>query len=808
MARLFLLLWTFVSALSAIASSKKLCSRIFFQNINEETMPYKMIEGVYIRQKINHNGLPVYQRENDDLLFYYYISKNGGKYLVFGFNLQVEHFFGVAAAVYSAADPVSWLTSGSLDRSDVFEGLINKWLFFNVRDEKYYYVAVDSLSPMIKAVCVDEDFRQCNSDRLYFNVKFNDGKENVLNHPSRDYFSRKQGVFRNLRPVYEHSSQKWYLQYIDGYWIVTGAYLPGSSNDRTIIKIKDFALRPEYISKTWSVHYSGWRDMPKLRILCRGVNSKSHTCPLKPCVSNSTCVYTSDNETLCLCPSGYWGVTCSSYKQCPTPHPLERTELSLHYLGKGPGDLGLSFCSDSYPSVRFSLCVDAKYSFSKPYWRRQGTACLSSIFVSGVAAVTTKRPSEITTPRDLRINFDDNPLIIPVVLTCVTLTELLLPFIVYYCAKCKKKYKEWREKREDRARLQEVSRELERGLQQVARAGNQEERNRGVQDYQRTVKEYQSESEEKELRRKRGLYRNVNLLRLISMHSFFSFYLWLMYLGGCEISQCTQYGRIFFSLKIFGMVVLCIASIIIFVESIFSHELSYLRNIMQDETAWGYIQKMHEVAPVISMVVECYHYETFSVIRSHMDANGNLQYYTDTFTRRVLTFLDQEEFSYGSWVDVSKREMPAPKEVSLTRVRIDPCIMFGDQETADDYKMQVAAMIERNRFRDDYADFSARREIPGLERRIAAYVDLSVKPWWIHPLYFWLATLVQMTWPYRWLFRAKTSKNYYSLKKKMYKSTTPPREADLMDPIPMLEGDAPSTDFSVPESNQLNDGDR
>lgn len=185
---------------------------------------------------------------------------------------------------------------------------------------------------MIKAVCVDEDFRQCNSDRLYFNVKFNDGKENVLNHPSRDYFSRKQGVFRNLRPVYEHSSQKWYLQYIDGYWIVTGAYSPGSSNDRTIIKIKDFALRPEYISKTWSVHYSGWRDMPKLRILCRGVNSKSHTCPSKPCVGNSTCVYTSDNETLCLCPSGYWGVTCSSYKQCPTPHLLEGTELSLHYL--------------------------------------------------------------------------------------------------------------------------------------------------------------------------------------------------------------------------------------------------------------------------------------------------------------------------------------------------------------------------------------------------------------------------------------------------------------------------------------------
>ena len=774
-------------------------------------MPYKMIEGVYIMQKNNHNSFPVYQRENDDLLFYYYMTKDGGKYLMFSLNLQREDYFGVAATVYRAADPVSWLNSGSLDISDVFKRLINKWLFYNTRDKTNYYVAVDSFSPMIKAVCVDEDFRQCNSDRLYLNVKLNDGRGNVVNDPIRDYFSRQEGVFRNLRPVYEHSSQKWYLQYIDGYWIVTGAYSPSSSNHDTFMKIKDFALRPEYIRGTWSVHYNGWRDMPKLRIRCRGVNSKSYTCSSKPCVSKSTCVYTSDNETLCLCPSGYWGVTCSSYKQCPTPYPLEGTELSLYYLGKGPGDLGLSFCRDSYPSVQFSLCVDGKYSFSKPYWSRQGTDCLSTIFGSGVVVMTTKRLSEVTTvttPRALRINFDDNPLIIPVVLTCATLAELLLPFIVYYCAKCKKKYKEWKEKREDRSRLQEVGRELERGLQQVAHAGNREERSRGVQDYQRTVQEYQSENEEKELRRKRGLYRNVSLLRLISMHSFFSFYLWLMYLGGCEISQCTQYGRIFFSLKIFGIVVLCIAFIITFIESIFSHELSYLRNIMQDETAWGYIQKMHEVAPVISMVVKCYHYEKYSVIRSYMDADGNFQYYTDTFTRRVLTFLDQEEFSYGSWLDVSKRQMPAPKEVSLTRVRIDPCIMFGDQETADDYEMQVAAIIERNRFRDDYTDFSATREIPGLERRIAAYVDLSVKPWWIHPLFFWLATLFQMTWPYRWLFRAKTSKNYYTLKKRMYKSTTPPMEADLMHPITMLEGGVPFTDFSVLENNQLNDGDR
>jgi len=67
-------------------------------------------------------------------------------------------------------------------------------------------------------------------------------------------------------------------------------------------------------------------------------------------------------------------------------------------------------------------------------------------------------------------------------------------------------------------------------------------------------------------------------------------------------------------------------------------------------------------------------------------------------------------------------------------------------------------------------------------------VDLKVKPFWIGPLFFWIATLLLMTWPYRWLFRAKTAKTYYALKKTMYRSRAPPREVDVMDPIAVLTG--------------------
>ena len=407
----------------------------------------------------------------------------------------------------------------------------------------------------------------------------------------------------------------------------------------------------------------------------------------------------------------------------------------------------------------------------------------------------------VYTKENRRVNFDDNPVITPVVLTSAVILELLLPFIIYCCAVCKKKCKEDREEQEDQRRLQEVGGELERRLEQVARAGSQEELDRGVQDYQRTVQEYQRENEDKELSRKRGLYRNASLWRIISMHLFFSFYLWIVYLVGCEISQCTQNGRIFVYVKTFAIAMLCISSVYIFIESIFSHELDNLRNIMQDETAWGYIQKMHQVAPRIGMVVECYHFEKRTRVVYYTNAYSYTQSHTETYTERVVTFVDHDEFLFGSWVDVSEREMPALSTVSLTRVRIDPYVLFGDQETADDYERQAAAMMERNRHRDAFTDFSASREIPGLKKRFSAYVDLRVKPWWIRPLFFWLATLFLMSWPYRWLFRAKTSKSYYALKKKLYKSTTPPREVDIMDPIAMLTSGAASNDSSLP--NQM-----
>ncbi|XP_078380280.1 uncharacterized protein LOC144663243 [Oculina patagonica] len=792
-----LLLWFMLNTLLTVTSSRTLCPRIFFQNINEDTVPYKIIEGVYTKQKDDYNNFPVYRRENDNLLFYHTVSK-GSNYLVFGLNLN--DYFGVAAILYR--DPSFWLSSGVMDRNDVFGGIVNKWQYYNRREQTNYYVSTTYSSPMIKAVCVDEDFRECNSDRVYLNESFDDGKGNTLNNRTTDYFYRTEGLFRNLRPVYKHNTQTWYLQYVDSYWIVTGKYKPSNYDDNVYMRVKDFALRPEYISKTWSVHYQGWRDQPNLKVMCRGVTSMSNTCPSNPCDSKATCVYTSGNETLCLCPSGYTGLKCSVNKQCPKPNPKASTELNFAYPGKRPGDLGMAFCFGSYPSMRYYVCVDGSFSSN---WSGQGSACTREDPTTAPWYPPTRRttwyprtratpwyPGNQGTPQANSVNFDDNPIIVPVVITVAVLVQILLPFVLWCCALCRTSCKEVEEQEDDQRRMDQVGEELGRRLQRVAVAGSQEELDQGVQEYRQAVQDYQRESEAKELSRKRGFVRNASLCRLISMDLYFSFYLWLIYFVGCGVSHCTMYGSVFEVLRIFAIVMLFVCPVIVFIESCFSHELDYLKNIMEDETAWGYIQRMQEVPPRINMVVECYHYETRTRVVYYTDANGNQQSRTETYTEKVVTFVDQDEFSFGSWVDVSKREMPALSTVALTRVKIDPSILFGDQETADDYERQVAEMLERNRHRDVFTDYSSSKEIPGLKKRISAFVDLSVKPFWIRPLFFWIATLLQMTWPYRWLFRAKTAKSYYALKKKMYKSTTPPMEVDVMNPIAVLAGNASS----------------
>ncbi|KAL9963683.1 hypothetical protein ACROYT_G027212 [Oculina patagonica] len=322
-------------------------------------MPYKMIEGVYIYTKNdNYNNFPVYRRENDrNLGMYYHNDKKGNKLLVFGNNFGDGSLlqFGVAASLSS--DPLSWLSSGTLNKSDVFSGLVQQWQYYNRSDQTDYNVPITASSPMIKAVCVDEDFRECNSDRVYLNERIDDKSKNILNDPTTDYFYLIEGLFRSLRPVYKHSAVSWYLQYVNTYWVISESYRPR--------------------------------------------------------------------------------LQCSVNKQCPPSNKFV-------YLERRPGDLGLSFCSGSYPSTTFHLCVDGNYS---SYWSGEASLCEEEngtfgTMTSNATQDSLPDPQSQGTLKTKPINFDDYPFVIPFVIIIAILVQILLPFVLWRYASCKRKYKE------------------------------------------------------------------------------------------------------------------------------------------------------------------------------------------------------------------------------------------------------------------------------------------------------------------------------------------------------------------------------
>ena len=267
----------------------------------------------------------------------------------------------------------------------------------------------------------------------------------------------------------------------------------------------------------------------------------------------------------------------------------------------------------------------------------------------------------------------------------------------------------------------------------------------------------------------------------------FSFYLWLFFLIGCEMTHCTTYGSVFYVMKIFASVMLGVCSVIVLLESFYSEELHYLKNIVEDDTALEYIQRLREVPPRINIAVECYHREERNRTVHRRDLKRNRVAHTETYTVKVVTQLACEEFIIRSWVDVSKRDRPPLKGVDLVRIKCYPKILFGDQETEEVCKRKLKEMSEKMEGLDEYTSRWRYTDWAFLDltwgKRISAYTDMNVKPFWMSPVFYWIATLLQMNWPYRLLFRARTAEINLFIIKKVYWNTTRPREVELMEPM-------------------------
>ena len=252
---------------------------------------------------------------------------------------------------------------------------------------------------------------------------------------------------------------------------------------------------------------------------------------------------------------------------------------------------------------------------------------------------------------------------------------------------------------------------------------------------------------------------------IFSIWRYFSFYICLFSLVFLERDQVKAV-----STSIVTLMAICY--FVVIVESHYSLDLQYLKNILEDETVSEYIDRQRLLRPEISVSVESYHYE-------------EVRDWEETVTKKEITFQKIEKFSYTAMVDDSTYSRDpallactAGSTAAAGRVTIDHKVFLGDQPTQEEFIRLRNAMLPKvpPESRDKITDLVVQAEIPGAKRKTLCRVGSRSMPFWMRPCFFWIATFLMIGWPYRWLFRAKTDEIHLSLTKKVYKDATPDEE--------------------------------
>lgn len=695
-----------------------MCSKIFFQNIDENVNPWVQVEGVYDLFS-DKDGFPVYLNKPSGLFFYYNVVSTpgtNGKFLVFG--LKTTEIFGLVGRLPDDFDPSSWLSSGSLNKKDLFSDVVRHWLYYSPLQNTFETVQGP---PYIKAICVDDEYFRCDSGKVYLNDTITGDGSDVLNDPRTDYFATVPGVYSTIRPVYKHNRQNWYLYYRDDNWRVGTSY-SGSAND--VLRVEDFALRPEYVTNYWQT-WSGkeWTTESGLRIKCRGFANGENECRgSDSCNRQGTCVYTSGNETVCLCQDDTHGPQCENRDGCSEPG-VPASSVSVVHTGKRPGDIATSFCSAGYRSspVEFYVCEQDRGSMN---WMLESEA---TCHVPGPATIhpppvtpdphpqPPENPSQNQVPTGEESSNKSEAFMIFVI--AFFACHIICPVFIWLGLII--------------AKLVHGCRTTQIGTpERLASVDNATQ----------------------------GRY--MLMVQVFSAFFNFTFWVWLCAVFVCLSKDDENSGSSLF----YWAVAMCgVCALFVIIEAFFSHERKALHNLV----SWEYIRSLQVAAPVIEMVIEWYDWKHYRKAVYRTDPiTGQMTYEGSTDEwKKVGKKTVRQPFLYSSWVDQSSREASGGSGLVRLSINIDITL---EGEAVPSLETQKLALIQKTSHLNRLYEFSRKDSVPNHQPYVVLCPNKNTVPFWINEQFFWCATFFQLSWLYRWLFISQTSSAEYTLKKKVF----------------------------------------
>eukprot|EP01124_Arcella_intermedia_P024716 TRINITY_DN4239_c0_g1_i3.p2 TRINITY_DN4239_c0_g1~~TRINITY_DN4239_c0_g1_i3.p2 ORF type:complete len:391 (+),score=20.68 TRINITY_DN4239_c0_g1_i3:40-1212(+) len=218
-----------------------------------------------------------------------------------------------------------------------------------------------------------------------------------------------------------------------------------------------------------------------------------------------------------------------------------------------------------------------------------------------------------------------------------------------------------------------------------------------------------------------------------------------------------------------GGAVFGVLALIYYIEASCSGTRKYLSSMTTPEGIHHYIHRIRSTYPRIRFHVECYHHETRH--RTRTDADGKTHH--ETYTEKVVTHRESEEFFYDIWDDVSGQLVGVGDMYRFTRVRFHKLYVFADEYTRGCWENHVQSIQHRNRHRDSHMDFWSTFDIPDYQDRLLAINgDNTDIPTCLGLGWYALCSIFFVGYIYRSWFHNLSTKQSYDFVKRIRKVPT------------------------------------
>ena len=183
-------------------------------------------------------------------------------------------------------------------------------------------------------------------------------------------------------------------------------------------------------------------------------------------------------------------------------------------------------------------------------------------------------------------------------------------------------------------------------------------------------------------------------------------------------------------------------------------EKKYIQSNFDGEAMNEYFSNILRQNPSIYVRIKCYHIKT---TRDHRTGEEHHS--------KAVTYTGSKQFFFKSWRDISNRlQIPRPGSKTL-RIKVEKEFTFADDVSRRTFNQFKESYIRENQSRDTHIEHSVKLEIPGFKERVMG--SDRKPPCWMSLPCFFLAHLLLLGWPYRWLLKSRTDKTEFKVKKEI-----------------------------------------